>query len=124
MATTDVTGLSDSDPARKGINDPASVSEDPATLAGLRTSATALADTNPTTTAFAVSGGIGGGFGSGFGGNNGSSGNGFRGGNRGGNGNKNNEEKGLDPVAERALISVGSIGEHSSNWYAISLTIS
>lgn len=119
MATTDVPVLPDSDPARKGINDPASVSEDPATLAGLSTSATALADTTPTTTALAVSGGIGGGFGSGFGGNNGSNsnnnGNGFRGGNRGGNGNKNNEEKGLDPVAERALISVGSIGEHSSN---------
>lgn len=103
------TALPDTDPSapRKGLDDPASPSGDPAALSNL-TTGTALADTNPTSTALAFSGGTRG--------NNTFNNNGGRNGDRyRGFGsdfrNKDNNGKGMNPIAERALISVGSIGE-------------
>lgn len=108
------TSISETDPSapRKGLNDPASLSGDPASLSDLITG-TALADTNPTSTALAVSAGIGDNSSNNTNGDrNGdrNRGNGNNG-NRNKNNNNNSNDKGLDPVAERVLISVGSIGE-------------
>ncbi|KAB5570019.1 hypothetical protein GE09DRAFT_1101418, partial [Coniochaeta sp. 2T2.1] len=109
------TALPDADPSapRKGLTDPISPSDLSSIITG-----TALADTLPTTTALAVSAvqGIGGIGGNGNNNNGTRNGDGNRGNGNNGNRNKNNfnnnnkQKSGLDPVAERALISVGSIG--------------
>lgn len=112
MTTTSLPD-SDSSAPRKGLGDPAAQSGDLATLSNLVTG-TALADTNPTPTPVAVTGGIGDNSTNNNNNNGDRNGDRFRGNGNNGNRNKNNNsnnEKGLDPVAERVLISVGSIGE-------------
>lgn len=117
------TALPDTDPSapRKGLDDPASPADDSATSTSLGLKVTALADTNPTSTGLAASGGLGrNGTNNNTGGKNGDryrgNGNGFGNGTRNGNnGNRNKDditqESGLDPISERVLISVGSIGK-------------